>query len=295
MPEKGPLSDAQAQRLIKLYSEAEAELLQEINRLLVGPPKDYSLAWQRTILQRVQQIKADLLKGSRTWCQEAIPASYMKGVDWVDKDPQSGKMVQAGFGSIHQQAVEVLADNAYSRLEDVANVVGRRCNDIYRQISLEAVKGSVIGYKTTAQAARDIRKDLADHGITGFVDKAGHQWNMRRYARVLAQETTNGAFRQGTINRLEEKGHDLVRISSHAGSCKLCQPYQGQTFSLAGEDKEFPPLSSAKGLFHPGCLHVISLAPEEKDRFIGRLEGKEGTIARDKEIIRLAQKWNNRK
>src|SRR5574344_903069 len=205
MPEPSPLSDAQAQRLIKLYSEAEAEILGEINRLLMGPPKDYSLAWQRTILQRTQQIKADLLKGSRIWCQEAIPASYMKGVEWADKDPQSGQMVQAGFGSIHQQAVEVLADNAYSRLEDVANVVGRRVNDVYRQISLEAVKGSVIGYKTTAQTARDIRQDLAEHGITGFVDKAGHNWNMRRYAKVLAQETTNGAFRQGTINRLEEK------------------------------------------------------------------------------------------
>ena len=290
MPEPSPLSDAQAQRLIKLYSEAEAELLGDINRLLMGKPKDYSLAWQRTILQRTQQIKADLLKGSRTWCQEAIPASYMQGVAWADKDPLSGQEVKAGFGSIHQQAVEVLADNAYSRLEDVANVVGRRVNDVYRQISLEAVKGSVIGYKTTAQAAKRIREDLAAHGITGFVDKAGHNWNMRRYAKVLAQETTNGAFRQGTINRLEEKGHDLVRISQHSGSCPICLPYQGRTFSLTGEDKEYPPLSSARGLFHVGCLHVISLAPEEKDRYIGRLQGKEGADVRAAEIKRLAEK-----
>lgn len=289
MPDS-PLSDAQAKRLIKLYSEAEAEILQEINRLLMGKPKDYSLAWQKTILQRTQQIKADLLKGSRTWCQEAIPASYMKGTEWADKDPLSGNEVKAGFGSIHQQAVEVLADNAYSRLEDVANVVGRRANDVYRQISLEAVKGSVLGSKTTNQAARDIRKDLAEHGITGFIDKAGHQWNMRRYAQVLAQETTNGAFRQGTINRLEEKGHDLVRISSHAGSCKICQPYQGQTFSLTGEDKEYPALSSAKGLFHVGCLHILSLAPEEKDRFLSTLKGEHGEGARQTMIEKLTSK-----
>ena len=44
MSEQSPLSDAQAQRLIKLYSEAEAEILTEINRLLMGKPKDYSLA-----------------------------------------------------------------------------------------------------------------------------------------------------------------------------------------------------------------------------------------------------------
>jgi len=294
MSESSPLSDAQAQRLIKLYTEAEAEILQEINRLLLGTPKDYSLAWQQTVLQRAQQIKADLLKGSRAWCQEAIPASYMQGVEWADKDPLAGKEVRAGFGSVHQQAVEVLADNAYSRLEDVVHVVGRNVDDIYRKVALEAARGAVIGSKTTRQAAQDIRKDLAERGITGFVDKAGHSWNMRRYAKVLAQETTNGAFRQGTINRMQEKGHDLVRISAHAGSCKQCQPYQGQTFSLTGEDKEFPALSSAKGLFHVGCLHVISLAPEEKDRFIGRLQGKEGGAARDAEIRRLADKWNSR-
>ncbi len=299
MPEPSPLSDAQAQRLIKLYSEAETEILREINRLLLKDPKSesYSLAWQKTILQRTQQIKVDLLKGSRTWCQEAIPASYMRGVNWADKDPLSGKEVKAGFGSIHQQAVEVLADNAYSRLEDVANVVGRNVDDISRKISLEAVKGSVIGYKTTAQAARDIRKDLARNGITGFVDKAGHNWNMRRYAKVLAQETTNGAFRQGTINRFQEHGHDLVRISSHSGSCPKCTPWQNRTLSLSGNTPGHPTLAEAQGagLLHVGCLHVISLAPEEKDRFIGRLQGKEGAAAREAEITRLAVKWNSRK
>ena len=292
-----PLSNDQAKRLIKLYDSVEKEILTEINRLLIKNPNSdsYSLNWQRTILQRVQQIRADLLAGSQTWCNEAIPDSYMKGVKWADKDPLAGMEVIAGFGKVHTEAAQVLADNAYNRLADVNQVIGRRVDDIARAISLEATKGSVIGYRTTAQAAKRIREDLAAHGISGFIDKSGRAWDMGRYARVLAQESTNQSFRQGTINRLQEKGHDLVRISSHAGSCKLCQPYQGQTFSLTGQDKEFPPLSSAKNLFHVGCLHVISLAPEEKDRFIGRLQGKEGTIARDKEILRLAQKWNNRK
>jgi hypothetical protein len=45
---------------------------------------------------------------------------------------------------------------------------------------------------------------------------------------------------------------------------------------------------------HVGCLHVISLAPEEKDRFLGKLQGKEGEAARQAEIDRLAAKWNAR-
>ena len=296
MPDNNPLSDAQAQRLIKLYGEAEKEILKECNRLLLKNPESYSLAWQKTVLARVQQIRGDLLKGSRTWCQEAIPDSYMKGVAWADTDPLAGQKLMAGFGSIHQQAVEVLADNAYSRLADVNSVVGRRVDDVFRQVALEHAKGSVIGYQTTKQTAKRIREDLAERGVTGFRDKAGHEWDMRRYAKVLAQETTNQSFRQGTINRLQEKGHDLVRLSSHSGSCPKCTPYEGRTFSLSGSDSEFPSIDEARagGVFHVGCLHVLSLAPEEKDRFIGRLQGKESEAAKQAEIDRLATKWNAR-
>ena len=296
MPSISPLSDAQAKRLIQMYDGAEKEILNECNRLLLKNPESYSLAWQKTILARVQQIRGDLLKGSRTWCQEAIPDSYMKGVSWADADPLAGQKLLAGFGSIHQQAVEVLSENTFSRLSDVNNVVGRRVDDVFRQVALENTKGSVIGYQTTRQAAKRIREDLAQRGITGFVDKAGHSWDMGRYAQTLAQETTNGSFRQGTINRLEEKGHDLVRISTHSGSCPQCTPFEGETFSLSGTDEKYRPLEEARaeGLFHVGCLHVISLAPEELDRFIGRLQGNEGTIARDAEIERLAAAYDAR-
>ena len=277
-----PLSDAQAQRLIRLYEGAEKEILTEINRLLLKDPasESYSMAWQKTLLQRVQQIRADLLKGSRTWCTEAIPDSYMKGMDWADKDPLMGGKAIPGFGSIHQQAAQVLAENTYNRLQDVGQVVGRKVDDLARAISLEASKGSVLGYQTTKQAAKRIRQDLADHGITGFVDKAGHQWDLGRYAKVLAQETTNGAFRQGSINRYQEHGHDLVRISTHSGSCPKCIPWQGRTLSISGNDPDYPSLAEAQGagLLHVGCLHVLSLAPEEKDRYIAGLAERAAAI-----------------
>jgi hypothetical protein len=292
MPATTPLSDAQAQRLIRLYGDAEAEILTECNRLLLKNPESYSLAWKKTILARVQEIRKQLLAGSRTWTSEAIADSYMKGMQWADKDPLTGNKVLAGFGKIHEQAVEVLADNAYSRLQDVNSVIGRRVDDVFRTVALEHAKGSVIGYQTTKQVAKRIREDLAEKGITGFVDKAGHAWDMRRYAQVLAVETTKEAFRQGTINRLQEKSHDLVRLSTHSGSCKRCIPFQGRTFSLSGGDKEFPSLDEARagGVFHVGCLHVVSLAPEELDRFLVKLQGNEGEAARQVEIDRLAAK-----
>lgn len=282
MASSQPLSDAQAQRLIRLYGDAEREILTEINRLLLKDPESesYSLNWQKTLLQRVQQIRGDLLKGSRTWCQEAIPDSYMKGMEWADKDPLMGGKAIPGFGSIHQQAAQVLAENTYNRLQDVGQVVGRKVDDLARAISLEASKGSVLGYQTTKQAAKRIKADLAEKGITGFVDKAGRSWNMSRYTAVLAQETTNGTFRQGSINRYQEHGHDLVRISRHTKSCPRCVPWEGRTLSLSGNDHDYPSLAEAQGagLLHVGCLHVLSLAPEEKERYIASLAERAAAI-----------------
>ena len=163
---------------------------------------------------------------------------------------------------------------------DVGQAVGRKVDDLARAISLEASKGSVLGYQTTRQAAKRIKADLAEKGITGFVDKAGRSWDMGRYAKVLAQETTNGAFRQGTINRFQEHGHDLVRISTHSGSCTRCIPWQGRTLSISGNDPDYPSLAEAQGagLLHVGCLHVLSLAPEEKDRYIAGLAERAAAI-----------------
>jgi hypothetical protein len=269
------MTAAQAARLASLYSEGETEILREINRLLLksGTPQ-YSLAWQRTILARVREIRSQLLSGGKTWTEEAVPASYFEGIKWADKDPLSGNQVIAGFGKIHTEAVQVLAENSYSRLIAIDTIVGRRVDDIFREVSLQNTRGAVLGYETSAKAAKRIKQELIDRGVTGFTARDGTEWNLSRYSKMLAQETVNGSFRAGTVNRFLEHGRDLVRISTHSGSCPLCTPYEGRTFSLSGTDEEFPPLDDAiaGGLFHVGCLHVISLAPEEKDRFIASLK-----------------------
>lgn len=89
------------------------------------------------------------------------------------------------------------------------------------------------------------------------------------------------AHLEGTANRLVEHGHDLVRVSSHAGSCPLCLPYQGKILSLTGRDKDDPrcyaTLREAKdnGLFHPNCRHAYSLFID-LDAEIEALEGELG-------------------
>jgi hypothetical protein len=246
---------SEADRLARLYMEAEREILLQIDRAMA---RGNDLRYLRSMLDNVQAILENLLTGNRQWCEEAIPRVYIEAAKFADE--MVGKAA-GGFGAIHQQAVQVLAENTFNRLESVRQVIGRRAEDWYRQYALETTRQSIIGYKTWKQVATDFRDRLRTEGITGFQDARGRNWNMKTYAEMVARTTTMEAHLTGTANRLLEHGYDLVRISSHAGSCEKCAPWQGKVLSLTGKTPGYPTLEDARadGLFHPNRRHAYSL------------------------------------
>jgi len=252
-------SDAEIERLIKFYEQAEREILDRLNRaLLRGNKTEYLEQMKKNIEAILQQLR----EGNRTWCTEAIPRVYTEGLKNADamlKD--AGVTLKAAFGAIHQQAAQVLAENTYQRLDDVVQVIGRQVNDIYRELALENVRGTVVGYDTWQQTARRFREQLAERGVTGFKDRSGRMWNMRTYTEMVARTTTMEAHLQGTANRLVEQGHDLVKVSTHLGACELCQPWQGKILSITGKTEGYPTMEEAKaeGLFHVNCRHAYGL------------------------------------
>ena len=273
-------SDAEINRLVKFYEQAEREILDRLNRALLRANKTEYLAGMK---KNVEAILQQLRAGNRTWCTEAIPRVYSQGLYGADamlKD--AGVAVKAGFGAIHQQAAQVLAENAFQRFEDVAQVIGRQVNDIYRELALENVRGTVVGYDTWKQTAMRYREQLAERGVTGFKDRSGRMWNMRTYTEMVARTTTMEAHLQGTANRLVEQGHDLVKISTHIGACPLCEPWQGKVLSITGKTSGYPTLEEAKaaGLFHPNCRHAYGLyidfdkEPEDLNAKAGAVKDK---------------------
>ena len=280
-------SDAEINRLIKFYEQAEREILDRINRALLRANKtEYLVQMKREIEAILQQLR----EGNRTWCTEAIPRVYSQGLYSADamlKD--AGASVKAGFGAIHQQAAQVLAENAYQRFEDVAQVIGRQVNDIYRELALENVRGSVVGYDTWKQTAKRFREQLAERGVTGFKDRSGRMWNMRTYTEMVARTTTMQAHLEGTANRLVEQGHDLVKVSTHREACELCQPWQGKILSITGKTKGYPTLEEAKAakLFHVNCRHAYGLYIDLEDEDKGTERKQELSPEEEKNYIEI--------
>ena len=278
-------SDAEINRLVKFYEQAEREILDRLNRALLRGNKTEYLAQMK---KNIEAILQQLREGNRTWCEQAIPRVYSQGLYSADAMLKDiGATVKAGYGAIHQQAAQVLAENTFQRLEDVVQVIGRQVNDIYRELALENVRGTVVGYDTWKQTARRFREQLAERGVTGFKDRSGRMWNMRTYTEMHARTVCMEAHLQGTANRLVEQGHDLVKVSTHLGACELCQPWQGKILSITGKTKGYPTLEEAKAakLFHPRCRHAyglhidldkeieeleaeLNLSPEEEKNYI---------------------------
>jgi len=259
------LTEQQAERLARLYAAAESDLMNEISRALI---KGNQTQYLKGMLSNVQAIITNLQKGVLTWCGEAVPALYIDGANYAGNAlTNAGYDVVAGFGAIHQEAMQVLADNTYQSLAQITQTIGRQTQDIYRQLALENIRGSVAGNSSWQTVAKNFRERLAERGVTGFVDRAGKRWNMRTYAGMVARTSTMEAHLSGTANRLLEHGHDLVMVSRHANACDKCKPWEGRKLSLTGRTPGYPTLADAKaaGLWHPNCGHTQYIAMSWED------------------------------
>ncbi|MFA5457047.1 MAG: phage minor capsid protein [Synergistaceae bacterium] len=258
------LTDAQARALIQLYERGEAKIERQINQALL---RGSDPAYLQAVKKNIATARGELLAGSREWCQKSVPYLYSEGMAYADEMSFSTGLAK-GFGTVHQQAASALADAMYSRTVDMDGVIGRRVDDLFRALQLEAAEGTVLGFERTKQSAKAMREELAKRGITGFIDKAGRQWSMKTYTRMAVHDVAMKSFREGTRIRLLEHGYDLGIYSTHSKACPKCVPWQGVTISITGRTKGYPTLAEAKaaGMEHPGCRHVLSLSPEERTR-----------------------------
>jgi hypothetical protein len=68
------------------------------------------------------------------------------------------------------------------------------------------------------------------------------------------------------VRRMNELGRDLVQWSSHPNSCPVCLPYNGNTYSLSGRDKQYPKATLLPP-GHPRCKHVLTPSTVSFERF----------------------------
>jgi len=248
------LDAIEVERLIKFISKVEKEIIKQINSGLLNAQ---SLAYMKQKVNEAEKLTNALMIESSKWVKEMTNTMYLSGVKFASL----AIGVEPLFTKFDVQAMNVLAGNLYQKFADVSTVVGRRIDDVYRAVALENLKGQISGYTSVWDTAKNIRNDLAQRGITGFVDRAGKNWDMESYTNMVARTSTAEVFRQGTANTYMQRDIDLVQIlpdeEGSINSCEICQRWAGKIISLTGKTEGYPTLQDAidDGVFHPNCIH----------------------------------------
>ena len=187
---------------------------------------------------------------------------------------RAGAITGIGFTAEQSDALKNLLSNLVNQAEDRANLVNtvmlnstrnryvwavnntateeqkliekllsaRNADELERQLgkvqtALNVATSSVeVGAESRVQALSRTVKQLAQEGITGYIDAGGHHWSPEAYMNMDIRTTIHNTAIQAQKERSAEYGVQTFQISSHAGARPLCAPYQGKFYSWDGSE-----------------------------------------------------------
>ena len=282
MPVSPSLAENLAAEVVARYAEAERLMIERIARNLAkgidGPAwAQKKLAQMRAYRRETAALLADLKRKSAKDVRSAIVEAYERGglsavADIAKVKPGAAVLEPlAGLRAIEALTAETLGylNATHTRiLRSVMNayqtVIGEGEQAVLqaalRQETARAAAQVLLGTQTRLQAAQSALNAFAKRGITGFVDAAGHGWNLESYTEMALRTGAGRAAVAGHVDRLLANGFDLVIVSEDGSPCELCAPHEGQVYSLSGNSREYPSLDEAQGdgLFHVNCRHDLN-------------------------------------
>ena len=280
---------ANKRQLDKLLKDAGVPRLLEVIRALEKVVRDEIVTVIQTQLtdkkkqQVMARVKDEVIKTDaqvRGWLSEGIPTSYLSGLE--DAENQLAALnINTGAGKItlqvlkeipdlepHLAATNALMSEAYadfaSGMNGMVKGAERVVSDaLRRQIRLKIAEG-----RLTGKGARDVAKEIKDlaeqEGFTVLFDRGGRKWTLERYSEMLSRTHLIKANNEATANRALDFDIDIVEISTHGATDKICAPLEGKLFSISGNSEKYPKLKNQPP-FHPSCRHSILLRPDLRD------------------------------
>lgn len=253
--------DRQEQKLIELYRAAEAKLLEEL-ATDVGRGNLASAKYRTARLEAITGVLSQLQDKAVPAANELIGAAYISGSTAATR-AVAGSLPAFGSG-VHNEAMNIIADNLVSGLNQAAQVVGRTIEDAYRQAGLEAATELIGTGGTRASASRTLARLLEAKGINAGPGGASG-WKLSRYTQMVIRTNTADAIIRGNVNTALQDGYDLVEVLV-ADPCDLCAPYDGEVFTLtdrAGYESIYDFGEGTLPPFHPNCRCDLNVLTED--------------------------------
>jgi len=125
------------------------------------------------------------------------------------------------------------------------------------RMATDAMRAEASRGKLMMQIKDFLAELIADENLITITGKDGitRNYNLRKYARMVARTTLAKAQTQATLDLSREYDNDLVQVSDHSTDCAECEEYEGNIYSLSGSSR-FPRLPASPP-YHPNCRHGL--------------------------------------
>jgi hypothetical protein len=253
--------DKRVEQLAYTYRAAQKSLIRKLRDIDIT---DFQKARAQILLAQVNREIAMLDQMARKWAKGTIPTAYNFGLDISeDRLRQMGITKYVNMTSaIHTEAVAVLTDNVTLDLLTANQTIKKNTTRFIRatqqqviedkQISKAIAEGLIQGEtrkEISNRILKDFEKQLKDEK---FITINGRNYEPEGYSRMVARSRVAEASNQANVNAALQYGVDLVQVDIHAGSCEMCDHFQGRIYSISGNDPDFPPLDE-RPPYHPNC------------------------------------------
>lgn len=291
MPVDRTIAEDLAAALVELYATAETRLASQIGILLRADISSPEWA-ERKLLQLgmlrrfAERLVAKLADDSLGTIDELVTAAYARGGEAALEElarvggARAGELDAVRAELPGSAAVQRLVFALVSRTQGTHVRIVREAVDIYRGVVARTVAtGTLLGTDTRRRTAQRALDQLLGKGISGFTDRSGRDWELASYIEMATRTTTAQAAVQGHLDRLGDRGFDLVTVSNSPQECVRCRPWEGKVLARDGPDGhrtvevEHATIDGrmvqvevagsvteavAAGLLHPNCRHSLS-------------------------------------
>lgn len=273
--------DKQVEQLALIYRAAQKELIKKLRDIDVT---DFQRARAEVLLVQVNREIASLNKQARGWATRTIPIAYSHGLDVSEaRLRQLGITKYVNMNSqVHTSAVSILADNVTMDLLVANQTISKNVTRYIRATQQQVIEDNQIS-KMIAEGMiqGETRKQISDRLQEAFAKQLdeekfitinGRYYQPESYSRMVARSRVGEASNQANVNASLQYGVDLVQVDIHAGSCEICDPFQGKIYSISGNDPDFPPLDE-RPPYHPNCRHQLLPMTRESLELRSMLDG----------------------
>lgn len=254
--------------IVEIYAQLEADILQDMARRIARLGKiTESTKWQAQLLAETGALRKDInriIKKYDPAVQKEIKAIYN---DALVKNARADNRIfteALGHGVSDQNAQIMLASIAktHSDLSRLTITTAytteaqfvQQANNAYMQV----VSGA-FDYDTAMKHACD---NLAKDGITGVQYRNGQpvRLTIEHAVRMNILTGVNQTASAVTMSNCEELGCDLVETTAHIGARPEHEAWQGQIFSISGNNPKYKPFSVCRlgevdGICGINCRH----------------------------------------